>query len=283
MCPASIEKIINLQKNTDRYNLYKISHMQAIILAWGYGTRLYPLTLNIPKPMISVGGKSLIEYIVDKLDALSVCDEIYIVTNKKFAHLFDEWKESSWRKDIIIVNDGTTTPENRLWSLGDIQYIVDHYMINQDVIIIWGDNFFEDSLDEMLKVFQTQWNTLWLYDTQDLEIAKQCNNLDVDTSGKITHFIEKPENPTSTISATLIYFFKKNILEYLPTIIASWKADRAWDLIASICKMEHIYGYTLRGKWFDIGSMQQLKEAEAWVTQARENSSTFQAEKQASG
>lgn len=88
--------------------------MQAIILAGGYGTRLYPLTLNAPKPMVPVGGRPIVDYIVEKIDHLKICSEIFIVTNAKFANVFEKWKEEKNRDDIIIVNDGTTAPENRL-------------------------------------------------------------------------------------------------------------------------------------------------------------------------
>lgn len=110
--------------------------MQAIILAGGYGTRLYPLTLNAPKPMVPVGGRPMVDYLIDKIDLLQIYDKIFIVTNEKFAHVFDSWRREKKREDIIIVNDGTNAPENRLGSLGDIQYVIEHYTIDQDVLII---------------------------------------------------------------------------------------------------------------------------------------------------
>ncbi len=239
--------------------------MQAIILAGGYWTRLYPLTLNAPKPMVPVGGRPMVDYLLDKIDALGGFSQIFIVTNEKFAHVFDAWKDEKKRDDIVIVNDGTTSPDNRLGSLGDIQFVLDNFIINEDLIILWGDNFFEDSLEEFVETFKKQWNILALYDTENLEATKQFNNLTMDASGKILDFVEKPENPTSTLCATLIYWFKHTTLPHIKTVINSGKADRAGDLIAYLCTVENIYGYTLHGKWFDIGSMRQLEETEEWL------------------
>ncbi len=239
--------------------------MQAIILAGGYGTRLYPLTLNAPKPMVPVGGKPIVDYIIDKIDTLWICQQIFIVTNAKFTHVFEAWKREKNRDDIIIVNDGTTAPENRLWSLWDIQYVIENYIIHDDVLIIGGDNFFEDSLSGAIEKFQKEWNTIGLYDTGSLEAAKQFNNLVLDNTNKIIQFVEKPEHPTSTLSATLIYCFKNETLKHVKSVIESGKADRAWDLIAFLCSVEDVYGYNLQWKWFDIGSMRQLEEAEEWL------------------
>lgn len=248
--------------------------MQAIILAGGYGTRLYPLTLNAPKPMVPVGGRPMVDYLLDKLDALWNISEIFIVTNQKFAHVFEIWKEKKKRDDIVIVNDGTTAPENRLWSLGDIQFVIDNHTVNEDIILLWGDNFFEDSLAGIIEVFEKKWDTIALYDVGDIALTKQFNNLLMDEDNHIRAFIEKPENPTSSLCATLVYCFKNNTLWHIKTVIDSGKSDRAGDLIAYLCTKGGVYGHILKGKWFDIGSMTQLEEAEKWLTE--KNSSTAQ-------
>jgi glucose-1-phosphate thymidylyltransferase len=118
--------------------------MHAIILAGGYGTRLYPLTINAPKPMIEVGGRPMIEYLIEKLRNIPEINDISIITNQKFAHVFDTWLERSLYKNIHIINDGTTSNEDRLGSVGDIQYVLDHTRIDEDLMIIGGDNFVED-------------------------------------------------------------------------------------------------------------------------------------------
>lgn len=131
--------------------------MQAIILAGGYGTRLYPLTINAPKPMIQVGGKPMIEYLIKKLENLGNISEIFIITNAKFSHVFEEWLKNKTKKiHMTIINDGTTSNEDRLGALGDIQYVLDTHKITEDVIILAGDNFFEDDLIDMVENFKAK-------------------------------------------------------------------------------------------------------------------------------
>lgn len=248
--------------------------MQAIILAGGYGTRLYPLTLNAPKPMVPVWGRPMVDYLVEKIDALGQFSQIFIVTNDKFAHVFDLWKSEKKRHDIVIINDETTSAENRLGSLWDIQFVLDNYTIDEDVMILGGDNFFEDTLESLLHIFSTQWDVVGLYDTQSLEASKQLSNLVLGEKNVILSFIEKPENPTSTLCATLVYCFRNSTLWHIKTVIDSWKSDRAWDLIAHICTVQKIHGHTLKWKWFDIGSITQLEDAEEWLHARGENFST---------
>lgn len=239
--------------------------MQAIILAGGYGTRLYPLTINAPKPMIMVGEKPMIEYLVEKLNQIREISEIFIVSNAKFSHVFEEWLQGKNFSNITIVNDGTLTNEDRLGSVGDIQYVIENYNIHEDVIILGGDNFFEDPLHNALHLFHEKWNVIVLHDEKDLELVKGFNNLEMDKNNKVMNFIEKPENPTSTLHATLIYILRNASLGHIKTVIESWKADRAGDFIAYLCQKDDIYGTPLEGEWFDIGTLDQLKKAEDWI------------------
>lgn len=146
--------------------------MQAIILAGGYGTRLYPLTIDAPKPMIQVGGKPMIEYLVEKLNNIPEISGIFIVSNAKFSHVFEEWVAEKNYTNITVVNDGTLTNEDRLGSVGDIQYVTQNYDIDEDVIILGGDNFFEDSLQNAVDMFHKKGNIIVLHEEKDLELVK---------------------------------------------------------------------------------------------------------------
>ncbi len=120
--------------------------MQAIILAGGYGTRLHPLTINAPKPMIPVVGKPMIEYLIEKIDSVKDVSEIFIVSNEKFSHVFEEWLEKKPHPKITIINDGTISNETRLGPVGDLVFLMDKCNIHEDVLILGGDNLFEDGL-----------------------------------------------------------------------------------------------------------------------------------------
>lgn len=239
--------------------------MQAIILAGGYWTRLYPLTIDAPKPMILVGGKPMIEYLVEKLNQIPEITEIFIVSNAKFSHVFEKWLHGKNLPNITIINDGTASNEDRLGSVWDIQYVLQNYKIREDVIILGGDNFFEDSLKNAVATFYQKGNVIVLHEEKDLELVKWFNNLDMDSTGKVLNFVEKPENPTSPLHATLIYILKNSSLQHIEAVIASGKSDRAGDFITYLCKKDDVYGTPLEWEWFDIGTLEQLKKAEEWI------------------
>lgn len=239
--------------------------MQAIILAGGYGTRLYPLTIDAPKPMIEVGGKPMIEYLIEKLKNTGEISEIFIVSNEKFSHVFEEWLERKKITNITIINDGTTSNEDRLGSIGDIQYVIQKAEIKQDVIILWGDNFMEDDFKKLFENFHKKGNTIGLYDVGDLEYVKQLSSPILDADMRIISFIEKPTQPTSSLVWTLVYVLKNTSLKHIDDVIKNGQADRAGDFIAYLCQKEPIYGQILEGKWFDIGTLEQLKKAEEWI------------------
>ena len=129
--------------------------MDAIILAAGYATRLYPLTENTPKPLLKVAGKLMIEHIIKKLEELEIINEIYIVTNNKFEQKFLEWLHNfDAKKPIEIINDGTKSNEDRLGALGDIYYVTDTKKIDKDIVVIAGDNLFEFPLLDVINLFK---------------------------------------------------------------------------------------------------------------------------------
>ncbi len=239
--------------------------MQAIILAGGYGTRLYPLTINAPKPMIEVWGKPMIEYLIKKIQNIPEITEIFIVSNNKFSHLFEAWVKEKEIKNVTIINDQTTSNEDRLWSIGDIQYVLDHANIHEDIMILWGDNFIEDDFKKLLQNFHQKGDTVGLYDVGDIEYVKQLGNPIFDDNWRITSFIEKPLHPTSSLISTLIYVLKNSSLKYILEVMQSGQADRAGDFVAYLCQKEPVYGHVIEGKWFDIGTLEQLKKAEEWI------------------
>jgi len=238
--------------------------MKALILAAGYGTRLYPLTINQPKPLLKVGSKSILGHIVEKLDVREEIDEIFVVTNNKFYTHFNKWKQTfSSNKTITIINDKTLNNQDRLGAIGDINYVIKDQNIEEDLLIIGGDNLFEDNLSAIFNLFQEKGNTIMLNDVKNIELAKLYGIVSINSEDKITNFVEKPESPESTLASTLIYAIKKEDLELINHVLKQGLADRAGDFIKYLSENRTVSGIPLTGKWFDIGSLQQLKEAEA--------------------
>lgn len=142
--------------------------------------------------------------------------------------------------------------------------------IDQDVLILGGDNLFEGSISDFLTTFEKKWDTVLLYDVGDLELAKQLGNVTLGEENKIASFVEKPENPTSTLAATMVYAIKKDHLKYIPALLQEGIEKnageiKAGELIGYIMRFADVYGHTLEGKWFDIGTLEQLKKAEEWI------------------
>ena len=149
--------------------------MKLIILAAGYATRLWPLTKDKPKPLLEIKGKPIVEYILDKIQKIDLIDEIFVVTNDKFFEHFLEWNKNyvSTTK-ITVINDGTKSNEDRLGALGDIKFVVDKFNIEEDIMVILGDNLFEFSYEGIMSVYnEKKKSVIVLYDVKDINLAKQ--------------------------------------------------------------------------------------------------------------
>lgn len=236
--------------------------MKAIILAAGYATRMYPLTENQPKPLLKVSEKPMLNYILEKIKNLPEIKEIFVVTNARFYDTFRVWLNSfTYPKKIRLINDGTVSKDDRLGAVGDINFILKEEDVNDDLLIIGGDNLFEDDLSGLMKSFREKGSTILLNEVKDKETAKRFGIVSLDPNKKITRFVEKPENPESTLAATLIYAIKKEDISLLGEAVKSGFADRTGDFIAYLSKKRSVYGKLISGKWFDIGSFESMSEA----------------------
>src|SRR3989344_6706669 len=173
--------------------------MKCILLAAGYGTRLSPVTNGeVPKPLLQVAGRPMIEHILFRVEELEHVDTIYVVTNAKYFPQFQQWHAKyQGPKPIVLINDETTSNETRLGPVGDIHLVVRQELINEDILVIAGDNLFGFSLIDMHRFFHTIGATVvGLYDIQDKEkIRKRLGNAIVNEQFQIVEFLEKPEDP----------------------------------------------------------------------------------------
>lgn len=242
--------------------------MKVIILAAGYATRLYPLTLNQPKPLLSVAGKPMIEHVLDNLKPIKNIDTIYVVTNSKFTNHFEQWSESySTNKDnfkLIVINDGTSDDSNKLGAIGDVNLVLEREKIDDDIIVVAGDNLFSRSLEEFGE-FGRQKNSpvLAVYDVGNLEEIKKYNSIDIDESGQIIFFEEKPENPKSTLTGIALYYYPKSVLPLIKQYIAEGNnPDQPGRLVQWMYPRTAFYTWQVPGIWYDIGSKETLAEAD---------------------
>src|SRR5256885_12910300 len=172
--------------------------MKVVILAAGYATRLYPLTLTQPKPLLPVAGKPMVEYVLDNLAPINGLDRIYVVTNAKFAANFQKWADhyhaAKAKLDFTIVNDGSTDDTNKLGAIGDLHLVLTREHVNDDVIVVAGDNLFNRTLEGFGR-FCREKNAPVLagYDVGDLEAIKKYNAITIDAESRITFFEEKSQ------------------------------------------------------------------------------------------
>ena len=199
--------------------------MKLVILAAGYATRLYPLTLTQPKPLLDVAGRSMIDRVLDNLVTISFIDEILIVSNAKFSGQFEEWakrKEASIPQRITVVNDGSSTEDNRLGAIGDLSFVIREQELDDDLIVVAGDNLFSQSL-ELFGDYcrEAKAPVLGVYDVGRFESAKKYSEVHTDMDGQITSFEEKPETPSTTMIGIALYFYPKPMLSKITGYIDS--------------------------------------------------------------
>jgi|TARA_B100001971_G_C18211408_1_gene550936 glucose-1-phosphate thymidylyltransferase len=237
--------------------------MDVVILAAGYATRLYPLTDNTPKPLLKVAGKPIVEHIISKLEELDDINNIYLVTNDKFEQNFIEWScNFNSKKPIEIINDNTKSNDDRLGALGDINHAINAKKIDDDFMVIAGDNLFEFSLQKIINLFEgKKSNIIALCDVKDLKLAKHYGVVEIEND-IVAGFEEKPSNPKSTLISTGIYLFpKKTILLIKQYIDEGNNPDKTGSFIEWLHKREIVYVYITDKAWYDIGNFEQLEVA----------------------
>jgi glucose-1-phosphate thymidylyltransferase len=248
--------------------------MQVLILCAGYATRLYPLTLNQPKPLLPVGGKPMLEHIIDHLAPVKGLAEIFVVTNEKFVSHFTEWSEKYSREktklDFKIINDGSTSDADKLGAIGDINLVITRENVTGDLVVVAGDNLFDSSLAPFVEFARAKKTAvLAVYDVGDLEAIKKYNSITLDEKGRITFFEEKPKNPSSTLTGIALYYFPAEVVAMIKTYITEGNnPDQPGRLIQWLYPRVPVHTWTVPGRWFDIGSKETLEEADRIFNQA---------------
>jgi glucose-1-phosphate thymidylyltransferase len=241
--------------------------MKIIILAAGYATRLYPLTLTRPKPLLPVAGKPMIDHVLDNLAPIGGIDRVFIVTNAKFADQFQKWAEEyraqKTKLDFTIVNDRSTDDSNKLGAIGDLHLVISREKVDDDIIVVAGDNLFSERLDGFGR-FCREKNApvLAVYDVGNLEEIKKYNAITVDEAGKITYFEEKPKKPASTMTGIALYYYPRSAVPKIREYIAQGNnPDQPGRLVQWLYPQMPVYTWLVPGIWFDIGSKESLEEA----------------------
>lgn len=233
--------------------------MKLLVLAAGYATRLYPLTLDTPKPLLEVGGRPMVENVLDAVLPIGV-DEIYLVTNSRFAGRFHGWA-GGYEREVRVIDDGTTDDATKRGAIGDIALVLDRERIDDDLAVVAGDNLF----GERLTGFPPRRDApvLAVYDVGDLEAIKQYNAIEIDDGSRITFFEEKPAEPRSTLTGIALYFYPRDALPMIRRYVEEGlNPDQPGRLVQWLYPQMPVYTWRVPGLWFDIGSKEQLAEAD---------------------
>lgn len=245
--------------------------MKVIVLAAGYATRLQPLTLNTPKPLLTVGGKTILDRIFGKISAVKGWDVAYIVTNARFFGNFDAWRAASEYKDRVgVINDGTTTNENRLGAIKDLEIVIRERAIADDVLVVAGDNLFDFNLGKFIDFARARQDgvSVALYDVGSKELAKNYGIVSLDDDQRVVDFEEKPKEPKSTLASTGLYYFPKNKLSFIEKYVTMQnKLDAPGYYVGWLSKADKVYGLKFLEDWYDIGSIESYKKADKEYTE----------------
>lgn len=241
--------------------------MKALVLAAGYAVRLQPLTLNTPKPLLEVGGKKMIDRILDKVGAVSEIDSVYVVSNHKFIKNFEEWaKATKLKTKISLIDDGTLTNETRLGAIRDMELSIKEKSIDDDLLVIAGDNLFDLELGKFLDFAKKHSDgvSVALYDIGSLDVATKYGVVRIDNANKVLEFEEKPPKPKSTLVSTGIYYFPKDKVKEIVKYAGSEgaKLDAPGYYIKWLSANGMVYGFSFSQKWYDIGDIASYKKAD---------------------
>ncbi|MDD5568066.1 MAG: nucleotidyltransferase family protein [Candidatus Omnitrophica bacterium] len=239
--------------------------MKAIIMAAGYATRLYPLTKEYPKPLLKVNDKPIIDYIIAKLDVIKQVDEIIVVTNSKFISKFRCWKRATrTKKKLTLVDDFTKSNSDRLGAIGDVNFAINKKHIDEDILVIGGDNLFSSGLNEFLSFADKNKPavSIGIFKLKELKEASRYGVVKLSRNRRVVDFEEKPKKPESRLVAMCLYYIPARRLGLIKDYMKIRnKADATGNYIGWLKDRVDTYGFIFQGSWYDIGDFKYLTAA----------------------
>jgi len=241
--------------------------MKAIILAAGYATRLYPLTKDKPKALLPVGGKPIIDYITDEIATIKEIDKLIVISNDLFFTKFLDWakaKQEGYPIEIIVVNDNTTNDLNKLGAIGDLSYTIKKLDIDDDIVVIAGDNLFTYKLKDSYNVFKDTYTDLIL--AQQIADVNELKRMAVgilDGDNVIVDMEEKPKNPKSDIAFFATYFYRKDTIKLIDKYLEEGNSpDAPGNFPAWLYTRKKVMAHLFDGECYDIGTFESYKEVQ---------------------
>lgn len=238
--------------------------MKCLILAAGYATRLYPLTENFPKPLLSVGDKTILDWLVDDIDTAGAVDEYVVISNHKYASHFEKWAQTKSQK-VTVVDDGTDSNETRLGAVCDVQFAIDTLKLDDDMLVIAGDNVLDFSLTKFIKYAQAiKTSCIMRYYEPDEKKLLKCGVVTVDSDDRILNMTEKSPTPATHWCCPPFYYYTKADAKHVKTgIAAGCGTDAPGSYIAWLCKQTAVHAMEMPGKRYDIGNLESYEKVKS--------------------
>jgi glucose-1-phosphate thymidylyltransferase len=237
--------------------------VKALLLAGGYATRLRPLTDRLAKPLLPVGGKPMVDWIVDRIAEARIADELHLVTNAVYASDFERWAAP---RDVTVWNDGTSSNDDRLGAIGDVRFAIEQGgLADDDLLVIAADNLFEFSLREYVSFWEGKGigSAIAVHRLADPSLASLYGVVELDQDERVVGMEEKPEHPRSDLASTATYILHRDHLPILERYLDDGNPpDPPGSFFAWLYPREPLYGYRFPEPWFDIGDPEQLLEAD---------------------
>ncbi len=235
--------------------------MKCLILAAGYATRLYPLTENFPKPLLQVGEKTILDWLVDDIDTAGMADEYVVISNHKYAHHFEDWAKTKSMK-VTVVDDGTSSNETRLGAVKDIQFAIETLGLDDDMLVIAGDNVLSFSLTRFLRYAKEKGTSCIMryYEGSQQKLTK-CGVVQINEQDKILGMEEKPAQPKSNWCCPPFYYYTREDAKLVSKgIEAGCGTDAPGSYIAWLCTQTPVHAMEMPGKRFDVGNLESYNK-----------------------
>lgn len=234
--------------------------MKCLILAAGYATRLYPLTKNFPKPLLKIGEKTILDWLIDDIDSAELVDEYIVISNHKYAEHFNKWAKSKDVK-ITVLDDGTESNETRLGAVKDIQFAIEKLNLDDEMLVIAGDNVLDFSLVRFIEYCKSKnASCIMRYYEADENKLKKCGIVTVDEDDKIVSMVEKPSEPPTHWCCPPFYYYTKDDAALVQKGIAEGcGTDAPGSYIAWLCAQTTVYAMEMPGSRYDIGNIESYE------------------------
>ncbi len=240
--------------------------MQIVILAAGYATRMYPLTEHQPKALLPVNGQPMLDHVLGRVADVSGAERVVVIINDRFVEAFERWRlKARWSGTIDLVNDGSTSDDNKLGAVGDLGLAIQQAKLDDDLLVLAGDNLFEFSVENFVRQ-ATEWSpahSVAVHDVGSLDAAKRYGVVDVDVSGRIQSLDEKPDAPRSSLISMGLYWLPRSKLPLVHQYLASDSSpDATGYYVRWLVEHDEVYAFRFPGRWFDIGNLEMYEEAQ---------------------